>query len=525
MCRKLISFLVAIMLSLSVCPFVVYGVEGEEVVSNGDVLAEDLDKVYSDVVEDDVIIVLDEINEEKVEEINLDDIDFRVDEFKFNIQSDLNNLRRPKEKLDYNGVLEITGSIHYPVVQKYDKVFFFIHGRMRYNPFAHHGFDYIIERLNYEGYRVISLNISSIYHSPEAVLGEINAVKLAVNKTLNFIDKNKVEFGDITNLSFIGHSRAGFHIFKIAEDLLKKGYTIENMLSIAPYMMEWDDFSFPDIETTIIVPEFDGDVDDLDGYKLYDEGTKIDRKSVLRCIYLYGGNHNFFSREMTNDDTEYLKLGDNYSKYRLSRELQENFLKEFVLRFMTNEDNCDIMIKASYNCREYNSEYKIKKLKNFAITFDNANMETVYVDKDSMLKNDITWFMEPGYESNWYNVLSFNGEDSQIVFDILNNRKYSDIMFEIALDSTRTILKDIKIEIVVNYTNKVVDIFSINPFEVVGEEIEVDELEAYWSREIPFEQFYLDVRDEYYIDKVILKCNKEAQVILGDIFMKSTQIQ
>ena len=98
-------------------------------------------------------------------------------------------------------------------------------------------------------------------------------------------------------------------------------------------------------------------------------------------------------------------------------------------------------------------------------------------------------------------------------------------MFEIALDSTRTILKDIKIEIVVNYTNKVVDIFSINPFEVVGEEIEVDELEAYWSREIPFDQFYLDVRDEYYIDKVILKCNKEAQVILGDIFMKSTQIQ
>ena len=123
--------------------------------------------------------------------------------------------------------------------------------------FSHHGFDYIIDRLNYEGYRVISINIYSIYHSPEDVDGEINAVKLAVNKTLEHIKSEKQDFGEIKTLSFIGHSRAGFHVFKVCENLIKKGYIIENILSIAPYVMDWDNLSFPDIETTIIVPEFD----------------------------------------------------------------------------------------------------------------------------------------------------------------------------------------------------------------------------------------------------------------------------
>lgn len=519
--RKFMSFLVAIMLFLFVCPFVAYGAEGEEVVADNkeDILAESLNENHSDRIIGDVV-VLDENNEENnVEEINFDEIDFKVEEFKFKIQSNMNSLRRAKEKLDYDGALEITGSIHYPFVQKYDKVFFFIHGRMHYNPFAHHGFDYVIERLNYEGYRVISLNISDIYHSPEDVDGEIENVIKAVNETLKYIKKSKSDFGDIKVLSFVGHSRAGFHVLKIADDLGKKGYIIENILSIAPYVMDWENLSFPDIETTIIVPEFDGDVSDLDGYKLYDEGAKINRKSLLRCIYLYGGNHNFFSTEMLNDDSEDLNLSDIYNDYKLTRTIQEKFLKDFILRYMTTDENHDIIIGVLYNCREYNSSYKVKNLDNITINLSNSTLKNIYVDKDDMSEFDVTWFIEPGFESNRYNIMTFQSENSYIVFDVLNGN-YSDLMFEIALDTTKTHLDGVEVEVIVDYTNKKSDSFLFVPFDIGGELIEVGRHEAYWSREIPFEQFFFDINESYRIDKITLKCNKPAQFILGDIFLK-----
>ena len=527
MFRKLVSFLLGITLLLSVCPSV-FAIEGEEVVvQNEEVLAESLRKNHSNVIPNEDVIVLDDINEVEVKkEVTEEDIElilsekkYRVEEFKFNIQSDLKNLRRPKEKLEYDGKLEITGSIHYPEVQKYDKVFFFIHGRMRYNPFAHHGFDYVIERLNYEGYRVISLNISSIYHSPEDIDGEINAVVSAVNKTLKYIKSEKKDFGNIKNLSFVGHSRAGFHVFKISEDLIKKNYQIESILSIAPYVMDWDNISFPDIETTIIVPEFDGDVDDLDGYKLYDEGVKLQRKSVLRCIYLYGGNHNFFSTEMQNDDTEYLKLLDIYNKYRLGRTEQENFLKEFILRFMTNEENYDIILKAAHNCREYSSDFKRQSLKNVEVLSNNAMLNRIYVEEDDMVVSDYSWFLEPGFESNYYDIMTFYDEKSSIKFDFLNGN-YSDLMLELAIDSTKTNSKDIKVEVIVEYSNKVKDIFTFTPYAVEGELIKVDDFEVYWSRAIPLEQFFFDINESCPIDTITLQCSQNAQIILGDFFMR-----
>lgn len=133
MFRKLVSFLLGITLLLSVCPSV-FAVEGEEVVvQNEEVLAESLRKNHSNVIQNEDVIVLDDINEVEVKkevteediELILSEKEYRVEEFKFNIQSDLKNLRRPKEKLEYDGKLEITGSIHYPEVKKYDKVFFF----------------------------------------------------------------------------------------------------------------------------------------------------------------------------------------------------------------------------------------------------------------------------------------------------------------------------------------------------------------------------------------------------------------
>lgn len=522
MIRRLVSFLLVTTLLVSVCPSV-FAVEGEEVVvENEEVLAESLRENHSNVIEDDVI-VLENINEEVKEEsieLILKEKEYKVEEFKFNIQSDLKSLRRPKEKLEYDGVLQITGSIHYPEVKKYDKVFFFIHGRMRYNPFAHHGFDYIIDRLNYEGYRVISINISSIYHSPEDVDGEINAVKLAVNKTLEHIKSEKQDFGEIKTLSFIGHSRAGFHVFKVCENLIKKGYIIENILSIAPYVMDWDNLSFTDIETTIIVPEFDGDVDKLDGYKLYNEGVGYLRDTVLRCIYLYGGNHNFFSTEMTNDDTEFLKLTDSYNKYRLNRKEQENFLKEFVLRFMTNEENYDIILGTAYSCREYDSDFRKKSLKKVDISYNNTDFNSVYIDKDSMSISDISWFLEPGFNSSYYDIMTFKGGISSITFDFQNGN-YSDLMLELALDNTKNTLNEVlEIELVVEYSNKVKDVFTFVPYVVEGELIRVDNSGVYWDRNIPLEQFFFDINESYSLDKITFKCSKNAQIILGDFFMK-----
>lgn len=115
--------------------------------------------------------------------------------------------------------------------------------------------------------------------------------------------------------------------------------------------------------------------------------------------------------------------------------------------------------------------------------------------------------------------MTFYDEKSSIKFDFLNGN-YSDLMLELALDSTKTNSKDIKVEVIVEYSNKVKDIFTFTPYAVEGELIKVDDFEVYWSRAIPLEQFFFDINESCPIDTITLQCSQNAQIILGDFFMR-----
>ena len=93
-------------------------------------------------------------------------------------------------------------------------------------------------------------------------------------------------------------------------------------------------------------------------------------------------------------------------------------------------------------------------------------------------------------------------------------------MLELALDSTKTNSKDIKVEVIVEYSNKVKDIFTFTPYAVEGELIKVDDFEVYWSRAIPLEQFFFDINESCPIETITLQCSQNAQIILGDFFMR-----
>lgn len=448
--------------------------------------------VYQDNPTD--INVLDEVNPYRVEE-----------EFSFTFQG--------AENIKF----DIWGTLNYPTILKSDKVFIFIHGRMRFNENAHLGFNYIMDKLCELGYRTISINICELYHTRYNTNNEISNVIKTVNRTLELIKNSKKDFGEIKTISFVGHSRGGFHVLKVSEVLMKKGYKVENVLSIAPCVLDWSRSSLPNTEVTILVPEFDGDVTELDGCRLYNETLKSNRNALLRCIYLFGGNHNFFSTEMPSDDTELLKNSENYKGYKISKEEQQKFLLDVILKYMTIEENQDIQFDVLYNCREFDFSKGYKKLKCIDLKSFNSYFWTV--DTDS----NITSFCQPGYDDETCKVLNFNREDNYILLDILND-EYSELLLEIALDSTKIqdfiSAENIKLEIELIYLNGDKVIHTLTPLNIKGENISKGKYDTYWSRKIPFEQFYIDLNGNSVLDKINIKCNTFAQFVFNTAYIK-----
>jgi hypothetical protein len=435
------------------------------------------------------------------------------------------NNNRIEESFSFNFIgfggseKDVWGSLNYPNTLKHDKVFFFIHGRMMYNENAHLGFDYISEKLCELGYRTISLNICDLYNKPKETDAEISNVIKAVEETLKYIKKSENDFGDIKTISFIGHSRGGFHVFKVSEVLMKKGYNIESILSIAPCVLDWSRSSLPNTEITILVPEFDGDVSDLDGCLLYNESLKSKHTSMLRYLYLYGANHNFFSTEMLYDDTKSLNKSENYQKYRISKEVQQEFLVNTILKYMTIEDYKNIDLTDLSTCREYDFCRDYEKLKCVDLKSLNSCFITLNNSIGDYSNPSLSMFIEPGYKRGIYKSLIFTREDNFISLDILNN-SYDEILFELAFDNTQirdfVNLDDVGLEVIVEYHNGDMECFNIKPSILNGE---ITSNGKSWNRKIPFEQFYLDIDENKILDKIVIKCRTFAQFIINDVYL------
>lgn len=229
------------------------------------------------------------------------------------------------------------------------------------------GFDYAVRQMAAQGFVALSSNINvnysfdfgesgsdewayELFDQTMAALASANAAlpRGAASDSLDDMQGASVEttqppFGidlankvDLTNIHLVGHSRGGEvadHIYRFdAERGLDR---VRSIVRIASTIVPQED-DHPDIPTAIILPEFDGDVDNL-GQLVFDEilAAAPSRHTFANAVFLRGANHNFFNRAFTFDD----RFGDRSFANQddqttwLTRQQQEDFLVRYLTAF------------------------------------------------------------------------------------------------------------------------------------------------------------------------------------------------
>lgn len=204
------------------------------------------------------------------------------------------------------------------------------------------GFKYLTEKLAQNGYIAVAMEVNNAYlwkygdnddnvKVPIMVDKYIESLKLAnegKNNKYGIDLKDKIDFDKV---ALVGHSRGGESIFKIAQEEEKKGQKISAILSIAPTASYPDTpFLETDIDTSILVPEYDGDVTTLDGFGIYDILTSKKRESFVGLTLLEKANHNYFNTDIKPNDAKLLArdVSD-----QLTREKQQDFLANYAVDF------------------------------------------------------------------------------------------------------------------------------------------------------------------------------------------------
>lgn len=147
---------------------------------------------------------------------------------------------------------------------------------------------------------------------------------------------------DLGQLALIGHSRGGETIFDIAEDMQNKGLPVKALLCIAP-TYQFEDRIWPASNVALIIPEYDGDVVNLDGFSLY-EVLNEKTKAPHLAVYLKAANHNYFNSNIKRNDAEMLASTRDISR-QLTREQQEDFLSAFAADYLYSvlQSNTDFL--------------------------------------------------------------------------------------------------------------------------------------------------------------------------------------
>jgi dienelactone hydrolase len=199
------------------------------------------------------------------------------------------------------------------------------------------GFDYLVKQLAAQGYVAMSFNINVEYTSDygestgyewayeiyKQHLAKIESANAGKDAGYGIDLKGKV---DMNNLHLMGHSRGG----QIAEVFARyergEGKSrIRSIFCMAPPPMGIFKEPLPDVPIGVIISEFDEDVSGS-GQKVFDEAQKTQgRKSPASIAYLRGGNHAFFCRSFSQNDT---------GGVNLTREQQEDFTIRYISQFL-----------------------------------------------------------------------------------------------------------------------------------------------------------------------------------------------
>lgn len=259
---------------------------------------------------------------------------------------------------------------------------------------------------------------------------------------------------DLDNIVLIGHSRGG----ETAIDIALENENIKGIVSVAPTLPNELNREYPDIPISIIVPEFDGDVDGLDGVSLFDSITlDKSRTKDAELIFLENGNHNWFNSMLTKNDV--LSLNDMEKiNSQISREEQEIFLKNFCKDFLGgifNEKKEGILY--NYNTFEpsymYGLEVKIQswtKKQSLLLDYNNIS-EISYEGLDiNILREGKSYDIDEtnGFVLPLQSIDGFNYKDLinikwkdrlgrvEIPINNINLKKYNSLVFNLAVDSS-----------------------------------------------------------------------------------------
>lgn len=203
------------------------------------------------------------------------------------------------------------------------------------------GFAYLCEALAQNGYAAasIDLGVAYLWHLGENDLAQIMEITnqhlerlAAANAGENPEYAMVQDTIDFDSIVLLGHSRGGGAIFEIAEQQPAAGSPVRGLIAVAPTLMAARE-EFADIPAHILVPEYDGDISDWQGYyfsyALRDNGGQAATSLTL----LERANHNFFNAKLEQNDAQRLGLD---GADQLPREEQQQFLIDYTLSALDN---------------------------------------------------------------------------------------------------------------------------------------------------------------------------------------------
>ena len=211
------------------------------------------------------------------------------------------------------------------------------------------GFEYLVKALAQNGYIAVSMDMLKPYIQRYG--GNDDYIQKFVTiandhvEGLHAANEGEKQFPldlqgkiDFNKVFLLGHSRSGSAVFQLAKVQQDKGLGIRSVLSLAPSADFSEDFA--DMSIAFLVPQYDGDVIQLDGIFMYDflSGRITGNHSVTT---LMGANHNFFNSNLNRDDTIADETPNAYPQ--LSAEEQQDFLVNFAVDFfntsLSDKDN------------------------------------------------------------------------------------------------------------------------------------------------------------------------------------------
>lgn len=208
------------------------------------------------------------------------------------------------------------------------------------------GFTYLAYELATNGYLAISLNIP-----PDYLLGydslEVNSRLYELftahlhylNRALTGEDVGySIDIsglGDLSSVSLISHSLNASSIYSLVDYYnYSNEIDINSLIFVAPSFLPNTPIPDIDLTTSIIIPQFDGEIVGLDGQLLYNTlKASVNTQSQTSLIYLYGANHNFFSSVFEEDDATKLPQSRVITN-RLTSDEQRNFLASYAVDFL-----------------------------------------------------------------------------------------------------------------------------------------------------------------------------------------------